>query len=58
MVYTDPKITALCFAAVKILQKNSIYFSWTELEMVAEFLSSVEPALDSGALAEFYMARA
>ena len=54
LTYTDPKILDLAYDAAQILRRDSIYYSWTELKMVAEQLSQTEPNLDSTMLAEFY----
>ena len=54
MTDTDPKILDLAYNAALILRRDGIYYSWTELIMVAERLSQAKPDLDSTMLAEFY----
>ena len=56
--YTDQKIVDLAFIAGRILQGDGIYYSWTELKMVAGQLSQTENNITPTALAQFYTNRA
>jgi hypothetical protein len=56
--YTESQIIDLAYGAGLLLQRNGIAFSWTELKMTVELLSTAEPALDPLMIAEFYACRA
>ena len=52
------KLYDIVFAASQILQGDGVYFSFTELKMVAGQLSQTENNITPTALAQFYTNRA